>query len=215
MFRHAFIDYSTLYNKLLNKLPLLLAAVVYQGRVSIEYARGVPSGSPSSSISYLLVELASLCTRSLIVFQMTVFLVGCVLVTVCIVTGLLLLLPLVLFQHLVHHSALDHQLVLKLSLLSLGQLRQLLNNILPVFQTKSPDYFPSLAVPFGFGHVVVLISHVHVSCCVGGVLFATIVEAGEFFLQLFGAPANVLFSQGFSLALVARQVVLHFQILNQ
>ena len=106
----------------------------------------------------------------------------------------LLVLPLVLIEHLLHHSALKHKLVLELGLLCLGQLGQFLNNILPVFKAKVPNYFSCFPISLCLGHVIVLLSHVHVPGSVRRIHFAAVVQARKLFLEVTGAPPYVLFS---------------------
>ena len=126
----------------------------------------------------------------------------------------LLLLPHLLGQHLLHHTTLQHQLVLKLSLLSLRELRQFLNDVLAIFESESSNYFPCLAIPLSLRNIVMLFTHMQVASRVCGVLLAAVIEAGELFLELLGTSSHVLLPRRFSLTDLRSQLVLHLQILN-
>ena len=116
---------------------------------------------------------------------------------------------------LLNHAALQHELVLELSLLSLSQLRKLLYDVLTVFETESADYLTSLAVSLSLRHIIVLFTHVHVPCSISGVFFAAVVQARELLLELLSAPSNMLFTQSFLLTDLRSQLCLNLQILNK
>ena len=80
----------------------------------------------------------------------------------------------------------------------MGQQGQLGDNVRVVLQAAGSDYVSGLPIPFCLGHFIVLFAHMHVSGGVGCVLFATVVETWEVFLQLLSATTDVLFSLVFS-----------------
>ena len=127
----------------------------------------------------------------------------------------LLFLPGLLDEHLLHHAALQHQLILQLRLLSLRELRQFLNDVLAVFETESSNDFPSLAITLRLRNIVVFVSHVHVAGRVCCVLLPAAVEAWELLLELLGTTSYMLFALSFPLTDLRSQLCLNLQILNK
>lgn len=152
--------------------------------------------------------------HSLIIFQVAVFFIGGLLLTPLRLSGILLFLPLV-GKHLLHHTALEHQLILQLCLLSLGQLREFLYDVLAIFQTECTNDFASFAITLCLRHIIVLFTHMHVPCSISGVLLAAVVEAGVLLLELLGTASHVLLPLGFPLAHLRGHLILHLQILDQ
>ena len=81
----------------------------------------------------------------------------------------------------------------------MSQLRQLIYNLNVIFKAASSDDFPSFSIPLGLGHLIVLLSHVHVPRCISCVLLAAVIQARELLCELFGASSDVFFPLIFSL----------------
>lgn len=127
----------------------------------------------------------------------------------------LVLLPGLLNEHLLHHAALQHELILQLRLLSLRELRQFLNDVLAVFETESSNDFPGLSITLRLRDIIVFVPHVHVTCSVCGVLLSAVVEAWELLLELLSAPSDVLLTLRFPLTDLRSELSLNLQILNK
>ena len=136
-------------------------------------------------------------------------------VTVNLGSGRLILILPLFCEHLLHHTALEHQLVLQLCLLGLSQLRELLYDILPVFQTKSSNYFTSFAITLRLCDIVVLFTHMHIPGCIRSILLATVVEARVFFFEFLGTSSDMLLPLCLSFAYLRGHLILHLKILNQ
>lgn len=152
---------------------------------------------------------------SLVVLQVAVLFVGRLLHSTTLGLCWLLFLLGLLCQQLLHHSTLQHELVLQLSLLSLSELRELLYDVLTVFKTKSTDYLPSFAVPLSLRYIIVLLTHVHVSSCISGVFFPAVVKARVLFLQLLCTTSYMFLPLRLPFANLLSHLVLHLQILYQ
>ena len=64
------------------------------------------------------------------------------------------------------------------------------------------DDLPGFSVALSFSDLVVLLPHVHISCGIGCILFATVVEARKVLGKLLGASSDVLFPLIFPLHLI-------------
>ena len=114
-----------------------------------------------------------------------------------------------------HHATLQHQLALQLGLLGLRQLAQFLYDVLPVLQSEGSDYFTGFAVTLGLSHVIVLLTHVHISSCISGVFFPAIVKARVLFFQLLCTTSYMFLPLRLPFANLLSHLVLHLQILYQ
>ena len=77
-------------------------------------------------------------------------------------------------------------------LLLLGQEAQLRLYVSVVLQAAGADDVSGFPVSLSLRYLVVLLSHVHVSCSVGRITFSTVVQAGKLLFELLGATPHVL-----------------------
>ena len=127
----------------------------------------------------------------------------------------LVFLPGLLLQHLLHHAALQHELILQLRLLSLRELRQFLNDVLAVFETESSNDLSGLSITFCLRNIIMFIPHMHVTRSISCVLLSTVVEAWELLLELLSASSDMLFTLSFPLTDLRSKLCLNLQILNK
>ena len=90
----------------------------------------------------------------------------------------------------------------------MSQLRQLIYNLNVVFEPTGSDYFPCFSIPLSLGYLVVLLSHMHVPGCIGGVLLAAVVKARKVLGKLLSASSHMLFPLVIPLDLISHSDVL-------
>lgn len=99
-----------------------------------------------------------------------------------------------IFLLVVHPDGLNEELILQLVLLNLGQLGELVYYLRVVLQPAGSYNLSCLPISFSLGHLVVLVSHMHVPGSVSCIYFTTSVEARERLGKLLCASSHMLLS---------------------
>ena len=113
--------------------------------------------------------------------------------------SLLIVIPLlvIFFIRYFALAGLKDKLAFKLVLLLLGQLTQLIDYFWVVLQATCTNNVSRFSISFSLGHLIMLLTHVHIPCSVSGILLPTIIEAWKLLFQLSSTSSDVLFSSGF------------------
>ena len=95
-------------------------------------------------------------------------------------------------------AGLENEFTFELALLLLGQLTQLVDYLRVILQATSANDVSCFAISLGFGHLIMLLTHVHVSSSVGCILFTAIVEAWKLLFEFSSTSSLMLLPGSFS-----------------
>ena len=81
---------------------------------------------------------------------------------------------------------------------------------------EKSDYFSCFPIPFSLRYIVMLLSHMHIPCCICSIRLSTIIQARELLIKLFGRSTVDFLSLSLTFAnLDLVSVVLHIEVVDK